>query len=833
MEVNEGDLISSTKKLIDVSIVLNCHDETLFIKSTLDSLSEAVKSAEKNQISTELVVVLDNAPSELRSLIVSHSINDLIPVRIKLSNFGSLGPSRNVGVKASRGHYVWFSDADDLTSSNSIVNLYKESEKFRRENQEDICLFPEFNIGFGKSEHIIQYFSSDNFSPCDFIAFHPFCSRIFAPKKVLEKFRFQDLKKTSGFAFEDWDLNATLYMSGYKLAPAKNVILFYRQRNGSIMRSTDYVRVSKLEAFSNLEDFIKKTEAFIRPSSFYASLRVDPVKSINSNKELVNEVIAANNIDPTIGLNVLDGTVPYVTKNTTEIGHHWAYFLPLLVNLSGRVRFDHVFLLPWLVRGGGEKYLLQLIESILNLDPNQRILLLTLEEVKQNTLADKLSDSVTYIDFRQLTSSLPDEQTRELLFRFIMMVTKKGGSIHLKEAISSNYFIDRYGYSLSREYYLYKYLFSFSRTLVKERLIIYNKSIELLREQYPYVTKFITDNSSIPAFCRNLLGGENCSQKFSSIYAYIPEEMFSYKFWEKNFPIKILWISRVCKEKRIDLLDVISKKIIEKKLPYLIDVYGSLGKDVSITENLVLKYKGELKKLDDAPLSEYQVFLYTSWYDGIPNILLEMMAKGIPIVAPIGPSSAIAEIITEKTGWGVMHHNDPIIMGERYISVIEKLVSSSSAEINAKIQEGQKLLRIRHSKTIHRSLVNKVFGISSNLEENKNTNRDRERVIKIHTYLQLLESDSFPPEANRPFKLDLSRKLERRSLQELYVELEKKFAFFNLKRIKKERLISRIKRFPIAFRFFRKIYHVKVINRVVDKCLNEYTRKKGGNEGRK
>lgn len=80
-------------------------------------------------------------------------------------------------------------------------------------------------------------------------------------------------------------------------------------------------------------------------------------------------------------------------------------------------------------------------------------------------------------------------------------------------------------------------------------------------------------------------------------------------------------------------------------LPVSIDCYGSIDTGHYPTSPFSkapsnLSYKGAFKKIfKDIDISQYDAFLYTSMFDGTPNILIEMGLAKLPII-----SSAIGGI---------------------------------------------------------------------------------------------------------------------------------------------------------------------------------------------
>ena len=161
----------------------------------------------------------------------------------------------------------------------------------------------------------------------------------------------------------------------------------------------------------------------------------------------------------------------------------------------------------------------------------------------------------------------------------------------------------------------------------------------------------------------------------------------------KNY-LDILWAGRMDRQKRPDILERIA--IDCKDLPFRFHVYGSsvLDKD-KFTKRLKqlknVKYYGAYDGLSSLPVGQYDIFLYTSQWDGLPNVLLEAISLGLPVAA--SNAGGIGELIVSgKTGFLI----DPYDDVKAFVDCLKSIYNDRS-QLSAIINNANDLINYRHS----------------------------------------------------------------------------------------------------------------------------------------
>jgi glycosyltransferase involved in cell wall biosynthesis len=120
----------------------------------------------------------------------------------------------------------------------------------------------------------------------------------------------------------------------------------------------------------------------------------------------------------------------------------------------------------------------------------------------------------------------------------------------------------------------------------------------------------------------------------------------------------VLWAGRLDHHKRPDLLGEIAKRLPART----IHVYGvNVLDDGRHLERLRrapnVSYRGPFCGFDTIETAPYGCFVYTSSWDGLPNVLLEAMKSGLLVVAP--DVGGIAEVVDDDSGLLVRNTDEP------------------------------------------------------------------------------------------------------------------------------------------------------------------------------
>lgn len=700
-------------KKIDVSVVLNMHREALYLRPTLRSLEACAKEAAKASISVELVAVFDRSDSDTLEVFRTTPLSQFARIKTTEIDAGSLGLARNAGIDLAEGDYIWTADGDDMASKNCIVELFNTAKSA---SSSKVAVFVDFLVAFGAHYHVVRYFDTSWLTPADFAYQHPYISRIFISRLAFREIRYQDLKVTAGFAYEDWDLNCRLMAAGYEFIIAPDTIFFYRQRANSLLKQANAASARTIphnELFepakfvqlmqasrtlhSDWQSFINKRRTLHERSFAKELLQSD------KNRTYISDAVL---LDPEVDPRFIESTSSYCPIPWD--GNHWGNNLDSLYKMAGNEKFSDVVLLPWLKPGGAEKYILQILEKIKIHDPSCKILVISGQHATAHEWICKLPSNSVFIDIFNGFPALDEAGRLALTMRAILSLARKGARLHLKTSEFSHRFMENFGAALSNQMQIVYYRFCEDSYEWNGTLFSSSFGTKHLRQILPSLSMLVSDCHHIVKKDELILGRSTKPHVVYAECSTTPNKPLG------NTPnYRLLWSSRICKQKRPDILISTAKKL-EKLLPNLrIDVYGSFEHPYTSDYLKIgnICYQGTYASFDQIDASKYDGLLYTTAFDGLPNIILEALGSGLPAIAPdIG---GIPEaVISGATGFLLEDKVNTEMLVDSYVKGVLQIYTNW-AEWRRMSNEAKNLIHSRHNRDTHTANVARVFAITA------------------------------------------------------------------------------------------------------------------------
>lgn len=698
---------------IDVSVVLNMHQEALYLRPTLFSLDACALEAKANGIFVELIAVFDRADEATFEVFRTTPLNGFAAIKTAEVDVGSLGLARNAGIERAVGEFIWTADGDDLVSSNAIIELVGAARNHPHTN---VVAFIEYLVAFGEQCHVARYVGSEWLTAADFAFHHPFVSRIFVRRSIFDSLQYLDLKVTTGYAYEDWDFNCRLLAAGFDFKIAPETIVFYRQRGNSLLRQANAMSAKMIPHSSLFEpdcyraamlavrEKISDWPAFIGERQHLFERNV--VRELLVSERLVEYIVEAAALDPEIEPARIESAgsycpIPWHPK-------HWGFQLESFYRLLGNQVFDDVVLLPWLKPGGAEKYILQILHQVYEINPQGRILVLSGEPASKHEWATKLPRGSVFVDVFNAFPTLSEVDRDAMVVRALLALSKKNARLHIKASMFTHRLMEGYGAVLSSQFRIVYYRFSDSAFFWHGSRLCNQWGISFLRRQLANMDMLVCDcNKTVESDLKyfGAVGG-----KYHTIYAHCGSRLSLAA--GRSIKHRLLWASRISAEKRPELVGRIAMALRRKYPGLVIEVYGQVD---AVYDQQVLfavpgvVYRGDFDGFDSLPVERFDGFIYTSAFDGLPNIILEALSVGLPVIAPdVGGVGEV--VVNDETGFLVPDFADDDALIGAYVDKVCRLYDNWNRTLEM-AENGRRLIDERHGKVIFRQRILDVFAL--------------------------------------------------------------------------------------------------------------------------
>lgn len=153
----------------------------------------------------------------------------------------------------------------------------------------------------------------------------------------------------------------------------------------------------------------------------------------------------------------------------------------------------------------------------------------------------------------------------------------------------------------------------------------------------------------------------------------------------------VFWAGRWDRQKKIDLVLEIARRMPDVE-------FRMWGEPVLQRRTLELrpdnvKVEGKYKAFRDLDLGEADAWLYTSAWDGVPTLLLEVAMSGVPIVGSL--VGGTGEVLSEDDAWPIAEIDDP----GRYVEAIREVLANRQAARERALALRERLLRERSERS--------------------------------------------------------------------------------------------------------------------------------------
>ena len=348
---------------------------------------------------------------------------------------------------------------------------------------------------------------------------------------------------------------------------------------------------------------------------------------------------------------------------------------------------SHIFLVPWLNKGGADLTAIHYMEALAENDDVAENIVAISTANTESAWKDRLPPKVKFIEFGKKYNYLFDNEKEKLLARLFLQAGPH--VIHnINSDLGYRLFIN-YGRPIKKVSNIYTSCFCGHYTPLGKNL---SYSVRFLPLCFDNLTGVLFDNRSHLDELAQIYGFE----KEKMFVHYQPSPPFKeYEPPKNKNQLDVLWAGRLDFQKRPDILVKIAEKC--KSMPVRFHVFGScvldgfdIKKNFAGLENLI--YHGEFDGLTSLDISLYDLFLNTSQWEGLPNILLEAISVGLPVLS--SHVGGISELIkNNETGFLV----SPCDNINAYVDLLNNILEKKLV-LGPVIDGARNLIAKRHSK---------------------------------------------------------------------------------------------------------------------------------------
>jgi glycosyltransferase involved in cell wall biosynthesis len=345
---------------------------------------------------------------------------------------------------------------------------------------------------------------------------------------------------------------------------------------------------------------------------------------------------------------------------------------------------SHVFLVPWLTTGGSDLTALNYVHTLHEQGWADRIVMLATED-RDSTWVDRLPPGVTFLPMGQLYRHLNYHERKALLVRLLLQMRPR--MIHNLNSWIGNEAFVTHGRALAQNSHLLGHVFCYDMTHEGQRV---GYPVNHTPRFFDVLSALISDNRTLLDEMQEIYGLDP-ARMLAHYQPIVLEEMRPPRIASSNGRLKILWAGRLDYQKRVDVLNAIAAACADDD--FEIHAYGRhvLDRDTPLPHGPHVTFHGPYDGFESLPAHEFDVFLYTSQWDGLPNVLQEAMVRGLVVVA--SSAGGVKELIRPgETGYLI----EPFDNVQAFVAALRAIDRDRAAAARLVWQGYQRLLE-QHS----------------------------------------------------------------------------------------------------------------------------------------
>jgi glycosyltransferase involved in cell wall biosynthesis len=236
-----------------ISIIVPFYNVELYFRDFLESLLPLENNCE--------ILLIDDGSKDSSALIAVEFEKRFNNVSLYRKENGGLSSARNFGMEFAKGDFICFFDSDDyIEDKNVIYSMFEAANN----NDADIIVAPYYE--FFKLDEKKYRFDKVNFNS-SLISLDDKLDKLFKNdisfavwNKMYKKSFLDDnnINFKEGVWFEDLDFIFRSFFYANKIVKIDTVLLGYRQRQGSIMRSISTKMLDKIYVLDGLYIFLEE-----------------------------------------------------------------------------------------------------------------------------------------------------------------------------------------------------------------------------------------------------------------------------------------------------------------------------------------------------------------------------------------------------------------------------------------------------------------------------------------------------------------------------------------------------------------------------------------------